>query len=238
MSIEFLKQNKKWIIGGLVGLVIIATIVFVIKNNKTKPLSSFKVFKKRLDDSKASPSVATFALTEENTTILQQIAMDLCGKNFNTDKLNLYLQNSDKLKEYFNLTLTSGLDLTSVLVIAIMKSNMTQDKKVDYMASLWLEQLLNTTGILQIEYNKEKAEVKLLDNVFRKAGITPSAEVISVGEFGNHCYNFIEIYANPDSLKKVLSKTSSPQEQKDNEIASSKQIFDAVTIDKVCAMLS
>ncbi len=241
---DFIKNNM--LVVGIVVVLIIAAVFFMMRKTSTKtgkeakPKSSFTIFKKRLDDSKKSSPVATAVMnTEEVNTLFTQLGNDLCGKQFSPEKMTLYMNNPEKVKTEIGLSdVRQRLDINTILVVAIMKSSMPEDKKIDYIATLLLDILLKTTGLPQIEYNKEKAEVKLLNNIFSEMNLIPSAEVISIQEFGGLCYKFMVIQADPDVLKETLAKRNMPQESRDAELELSKKIFNAVKVEQVCSMLN
>lgn len=244
---DFIKNNML-IFGGILLLIIIAVFFMMrkTKDGKVKSPSSFTIFKKRLDDSKSKPSVLAssggVARTEEANVFLTQLGNDLCAKPFDIEKLDSYIKMSSdtyEIKKQLGLSdLSIGLDINTVLVVAILKSAMTEDKKIDYIATIMLDKLLRTRGEKVIEYNKEKGEVKIFINPFREYNFGPSAEVISFQEFGNLCYKFMKITADPVELRETLLKRNMPQESRDAEVAVSQKIFNAISVEKVCSMLT
>jgi hypothetical protein len=249
---DFIKNNM--LIIGVVLLLIVIAIFFMMrktstndtKDGKVKSPSSFTIFKKRLDDSKSKPAVLASSgavlNTEEANVFLTQIGNDLCGKPFDVDKVESYMKMSSdtyEIRKQLGLSdLSIGLDINTVIVVAIMKSTMSEDKKIDYIATMFLDILLKTRGEKVIEYNKEKGEVKIFINPFREYNFGPSAEVISFQEFGNLCYKFMKITVDPVELRETLLKRNMPQESRDAEVAVSQKIFNAISVEKVCSMLT
>jgi hypothetical protein len=241
---DFIKNNM--LVVGIVVVLIIAAAFFMMRKTSTKDgkvKSKFTMFKKRLDDSKKSSALATAVMnTEEVNTLFTQIGNDICGKPFDAAKVEPLLQNNEessaKLNNYFGTSdLRMGMKLNEVLVIAIIKSTLSEDKKIDYIATLLLDVLLKS-NVPIIEYNKEKGEVKMLSNPFRDFKIYPSAEIISFQEFGTMCHKFMIINLDPVQYKELIQQQNRPQESKDELINSNKKLFDAITIEKVCALLS
>lgn len=243
---DFIKNNML-VIGGVLLLIAIVAFFMMKKTTESTVKSKFVVFKKRLDDSKSVTPAVIASLggvvdTEETKTFITQLGNDLCGKPFNIEKLNSYIKMSSdtyEIKKQLGLSeLRTSLEINNVIVVAIMKSAMSEDKKIDYIATIMLDILLTTIGVKVIEYNKEKGEVKILENPFREYNLGPSAEVISFQEFGNLCYKFMKISCDPVQLKETLAKINMPQESRDSNIAVSKKIYDAISVEKVCSMLS
>ena len=245
---DFIKNNM--LIIGVVVVLIIVAVFFMMKKStkdgKVKSLSSFTIFKKRLDDSKSKPAVLAssggVANTEEAHAFFINLGNDLCAKPFDIEKLDSYIKMSSdtyEIKKQLGLSdLSIGLDINTVLVVAILKSAMSEDKKIDYIATIMLDIMLRTRGEKVIEYNKEKGEVKIFINPFREYNFGPSAEVISFQEFGNLCYKFMKITADPVELRETLAKRNMPQESRDAELELSKKIFNAISVEKVCSMLT
>ena len=234
--LDFIKNNIVLVVVAVLAIVIIG--YFLLRNTDEK--SSFKMFKKRLDES-AKPAVATAILnTEDVNNFWNSLGNDLCGKPFNMEKVqSLKDPNAgSSILEHFGLTGQGmGVRLTESLIVAIMKSNMSQDKKIDYIATLFLDELLKS-NVPVIKYDKDTQKVTLIENVFREVGLQPSAQVISSQEFGELCSNFMIITLDPEKLKEAVSKRNMPQEARDQTVAQSKKVADAITVEKVCALLS
>lgn len=244
---DFIKNNM--LVVGIVVVLIIAAVFFMMRKTSTKtgkeakPKSSFTIFKKRLDDSKKSSPVATAVMnTQEVNTLFTQIGNDLCGKPFDAAKVEPLLEKNEessaKLNNYFGTSdLRMGMRLNEVLVIAIIKSTLSEDKKIDYIATILLDVVLKS-NVPIIEYNKEKGEVKILSNPFMDFKIVPSAETISFQEFGTMCHKFMIINLDPVQYKEFIQQQNMPQDAKDQRVEANKKLFNAITVEKVCALLS
>jgi hypothetical protein len=184
------------------------------KKSAVAPLSSFVILKKRLEQGKLAGPLAQYTKLDSNSLYID-IAKDLCGKQFSQVKIKEFVDDQRKLTQALGLDIPEWIDIYYLLAVAVEKSNLPKDKKIDYIATLYIDELLQI-GIIG-KFNKETEEVTDVDQRLREVLSDIVTFNVSYQKLGNSSYNFMNT--------KINDQSDSP-----------KKIYDAITSEKLCSI--
>lgn len=206
-------MNRIYIFVGI--LVLVALIFFFMKKKSAvASLSSFVILKKRLEQGRLAETLAKYPKLDSNSLYID-IAKDLCGKQFSQVKINELVDKQRKLTQVLGLDIPEWIEIYYLLAVAVEKSNLPKDKKIDYIATLYIDNLIEN-GIIG-KFDKEKEEVTDVDQRLRRELSDIVTFNVSYQKLGNSSYNFMNTKIN-------------------NQSGSPKKIYDAITSEKLCSI--